>query len=130
MQLAVAPVYAGLFALFFVFLSLRVIRQRRAVRVSLGDGGDAELQRRCRVHANFTEYVPLALLLMIVAELQGRPDWVLHFVGVPLLIGRAAHAYGVSRAPELHRLRVVGMAGTFSAIIVGSATVLAGALAT
>jgi uncharacterized membrane protein YecN with MAPEG domain len=112
-----------------VFLSLRVIGQRRVARVSLGDGGNAELQRRCRVHANFAEYVPLALLLMVLAESQGWPDWVLHLVGGPLLVGRAAHAYGVSRAPELPRLRVVGMASTFAAIVFGSLAVLSGALA-
>jgi uncharacterized membrane protein YecN with MAPEG domain len=40
MPLVITPIHAGLFALFFVFLSLRVIRLRQAARIGLGDGGD------------------------------------------------------------------------------------------
>jgi hypothetical protein len=32
--------------------------------VSLGDGGDKELQTWIRAHANFIEYVPLCLILI------------------------------------------------------------------
>ena len=46
MTLSITPIYAALFALFFVALSLRVIRFRRSARISLGDGGDEELRRR------------------------------------------------------------------------------------
>jgi uncharacterized membrane protein YecN with MAPEG domain len=128
MQIAIAPAYAGLFALFFVFLSLRVIRFRRTAGISLGDGGDEELRRRMRVHANFAEYVPLALILMALAELQGQPAWAIHLVGVPLAAGRAAHAYGTSQAPQIMRLRVAGMIATIAAILVGAVVNLAGAL--
>ena len=59
-----------LLALFFVVLTFRVIGKRRVARISLGDGGDRGLLRRQRAHANFAEYVPLALILMICAEMQ------------------------------------------------------------
>jgi uncharacterized membrane protein YecN with MAPEG domain len=129
MQLAITPVDAGLFALFFVFLSLRVIRLRRTARVSLGDGGDEELRRRSRVHANFAEYVPLTLILMLLAELQGQPGWVIHLIGALLLAGRAAHAYGVSQAPQILKLRVAGMVATIAAMVIGAVTNLVAALA-
>jgi len=129
MQLAITPVYAALFALSFVFLSMRVIRLRRAARISFGDGGDQELQRRTRVHANFAEYVPLTLILMALAELQDQPGWTIHLIGALLLIGPAAHAYGVSQAPQILKLRVTGMVTTIAAIVVGSLANLTGALA-
>jgi uncharacterized membrane protein YecN with MAPEG domain len=113
----------------FVLLSVRVIGQRRSARVSLGDGGDTELIRRTRVHANFAEYVPLTLILMMLAELQGQPSWRIHLIGVLLLIGRAAHAYGVSHAPQIVALRLVGMIGTIAAIVTGALVNLAAALA-
>ena len=40
MPIVVTPIYAGLLALLYVFLSLRVIRMRRGARISFGDGGD------------------------------------------------------------------------------------------
>jgi uncharacterized membrane protein YecN with MAPEG domain len=129
MQLTITPAYAGLFALFFVFLSVRVIQLRRATRVSLGDGGDQELQRRSRVHANFAEYVPLTLILMLLAELQGQPSWTIHLIGALLLIGRAAHAYGISQAPQILKLREVGMVTTVAAIVIGAVANLIAALA-
>ena len=124
----ITPVYAGLLALFFVFLSLRVIRFRRAAGISLGDGGDEEMRRRVRVHANFAEYAPLALILMALAELQAQPAWAIHLIGVLLAAGRAAHAYGVSQAPQIMKLRVAGMVATVGAIVVGAALNLAAAL--
>jgi uncharacterized membrane protein YecN with MAPEG domain len=60
--------YAGLLALWLVVLSLRVIQARRAARVSLGDGGNRALQRAIRGQANFAEYVPIALLLLLILE--------------------------------------------------------------
>lgn len=128
MVLSITPVYAALFALFFVALSLRVIRFRRSARIILGDGGDEELRRRTRVHANFAEYVPLTLVLMALAELQGQPDWTIHLIGALLGIGRVAHAYGVSQAPQVLKLRVLGMVMTIAAIVTGAATNLAAAL--
>jgi uncharacterized membrane protein YecN with MAPEG domain len=113
----VISIYASLLAFFFVVLSLRVIGVRRIARVALGDGGDATLMRRMRVHANFAEYVPLALLLLALAESQGSPGWALHALGLVLIAGRAMHAYGVGRAPEAPYCRVVGMAMTFAVLL-------------
>ena len=117
MGIAITPIYAGLFALFFVFLSIRVIGMRRVVQVGLGDGGNRVLLRRLRAHGNFAEYVPLALVLMALAELQATPAWTLYVIGTALIIGRLLHAYGVSQEPEQSGLRVVGMALTFTALI-------------
>ena len=127
MPVAIIPLYAALLALLFIFLSLRVIRVRREERVALGDGGNVRLRRAMGVHANFAEYVPLALLLMAFIELNGLPGWLIHLLGVALLIGRLVHAYGVSQSNENYRFRVFGMMLTFSTIG-GSALILLGAL--
>ena len=119
-MLQATPIYAGLLALMFIFLSLRVIRARKTARVLLGDGGDAVLRRRARVQANFSEYVPLGLLLMMLAELQGVPALALHAIGLLLLLGRISHAYGVSQEPETLKFRVAGMAMTFAALVIGA----------
>lgn len=116
----ITPVYASLLALFFLYLSFCVIRLRRTVLVGVGDGGDELLQRAIRVHGNFAEYVPFALLLLGMAELNGLGGVWVHILGVMLLCGRALHAYGVSKPKEDLRIRIAGMAMTFSVLLIGA----------
>lgn len=120
MNMAITPLYAALLAALFVILSLRVILLRRTAGVGLGDGGNAQLLRRQRVHANFAEYAPFTLLLMALAEWQGAPGWSLHLLGLLLTAGRLLHALGVSRTPERYGLRVTAMSLTFAALSLGA----------
>ena len=113
-------IYASLLALLFLYLSFCVIRLRRSVQVGVGDGGDKLLQRAIRVHGNFAEYVPFALLLIGIAEFNGLGAIWLHLMGVALLAGRALHAYGVSKPKEDLRIRVAGMVLTFSVLLLGA----------
>lgn len=113
----ITPLYAALLALIFVALSIRTIRLRRRYRVGVGDGNHAELQRAARVHANFAEYVPLALLLIYFAETGGGSLLLIHSLAIALLCGRLLHAWGVSQVRENYRYRTVGMALTFSVIL-------------
>lgn len=115
--MTITAVYAGLLGIVFFVLSVRVIASRRVAKVALGDGGDAALLRRQRVHANFSEYVPLTLLLILMLELQAAPAPVVHLLGGLLLGGRLVHAAGVSREPEKFGLRVMGMGLTFTALL-------------
>ncbi len=119
------PLYAALLALLFVRLSLGVLRLRRSEKISLGDGGDGgdrKLMRAQRVHANFAEYVPFALILMALAEAQDASIWLVHGMGVALLIGRLAHAHGFGQEPETTNYRTRGMQLTFAVLIVGALT--------
>src|SRR5207248_9924879 len=94
MPMIVTPFYAGLLALIFFVLSMRVVAVRG--RVSLGDGGDPMVLRRMRGHANFAEYVPLILLMMALLELGRSPAWALHAVGAVLVIARVLHGIALS----------------------------------
>jgi uncharacterized membrane protein YecN with MAPEG domain len=100
--------YAGLCTLLVLFLAGRVIVGRRGKRVGIGDGGDHELQRRIRVHANAIEYLPLALLLLGGMELNGYPDAVIHGFGATLLVSRLLHAWGLSRHSGVSQGRFLG----------------------
>jgi hypothetical protein len=121
MPLSIVPIYAAVLALGYVALSARVVRFRRANRVSLGSGGHGDLERRIRAHGNFAEYVPLALLLMALAEAGGQPAWLLHALGMLLVAGRAAHAYGLTNSDL--RFRTFGVVATFT-VLIGSAAAL------
>lgn len=112
----VTAFYAALLAALFVLLSVRVIAQRREAKVEIGPGESRELLRRMRVHANFAEYAPFALVLLALAESLKAPSPLLHLIGLILVSGRYVHAYGLSQNPHNLRLRVWGMTLTFVAI--------------
>src|ERR1700748_1123954 len=116
----ITALYAGLLASLFIWLSMRVIQKRRGARVGLGDGGDGELLRRMRVHANFAEYVPLALLLMALAESLKTDGRILPGLGIALVVGRIVHAYGVSQSKESFSLRITGVAVTSTVLLVAA----------
>jgi uncharacterized membrane protein YecN with MAPEG domain len=111
----ITSIYASLSALLIVRLSVAVIKLRRKNRVSVGDGGNEELQLAIRTHSNAVEYIPIALLLLLTLELNGAPQILIHILGVTLLTGRILHAMGLS-AKDLKK-RVLGMRITIYLII-------------
>src|SRR4051812_26113296 len=94
--MVVTPLYAGLLALWLMLLSVRVIDRRRSARVSLGDGGNPSLQRFIRGQANFCEYVPFALLMLAILEMSRFSIYVLHAIGILLVVARVLHGYAFS----------------------------------
>ncbi len=125
-MISVSPIYVGLAALLLVVLSLQVSRLRYRHGVSLGDGGHAELLRAIRVHANFAEYTPLALLVVVAVDLVGHAEWIVHGLGVALIVGRICHAYGLMREPGLSAGRSIGTALTWLVLVVGAALAIVG----
>ncbi len=109
--------YASLLAVFMLFLSIQVIIQRRESKVSLGAGEDRHMLQMMRAHANFIEYVPFCLVLMLVAELNQASSLLLHIVGWTLLIARFLHAYGVRHHYGASWQRFVGALFTFLCIL-------------
>ena len=109
--------YAGLLALVFLVLSLRVVRFRRR-GISLGDGGSPQMLRVMRGHANFAEYVPFILVLMLVLELGHTSIYILHALGITLLIARLLHGYALSFTQKFFLGRFLGAALTFGVLLV------------
>ena len=89
----ITVLYAAPLALLYISLSLNVIRLRWKHQISLGTGGIPKIERAIRAHGNFSEYVPLALILITMAEFRGAPSWSIHLFGLTLLIGRLLHGY-------------------------------------
>lgn len=113
----VTPLYAGLLTLFFVLLSLRVVNLRRR-GIAFGDNGDVAVVRIVRAQANFAEYVPLALLMMGFLEVGRQSIYVLHALGVALVVARLLHGTALSFGWQPRRARVAGAALTFAVLIV------------
>ncbi|WP_370309905.1 MAPEG family protein [Sinimarinibacterium flocculans] len=115
--MTITPLYAGLLAILFLALSLRVVQKRS--NVSLGDGGDPELLRRIRGHGNFAEYVPLILLMMAMLEVGGAtPAWLLHLLGATLVVARVLHGIALSYTAKWKFGRFYGTLVTFILLLV------------
>jgi uncharacterized membrane protein YecN with MAPEG domain len=113
-----AALYVGLFGILLIILSLRVSFVRRDARVPVGDGDNEVLLRRIRAHGNFAEFVPIALLLLALAEHTGMGSLFIHLFGLVLLVGRISHAYGISQTNEIFIFRMVGTLATLAVIAV------------
>ena len=111
-----AALYVGLFGILLIILSLRVSLVRRDARVALGDGDNEVLRRRIRAHGNFVEFVPIALLLLALAEHTGMGSLFIHLFGVVLLAARIAHAYGICQTKEIFVFRMAGTVATLTVI--------------
>lgn len=105
----ITGIYAAIAALLIVFLAVRVTLRRRAIKVGIGNGGDAILARRIRAHANAAEYVPLALLLLLILELNQTQPMLLHLFGCLLIAGRLLHGFGLSTSPAVTPGRAIGI---------------------
>lgn len=110
--------YAGLLGLVLLGLSFNVVRLRRKHQVGIGTGDVPELARGIRAHANFCEYVPLALILLFgLAAAGAAPIWALHALAGALVIGRILHAIGLSRTAGASAARVWGTLLTWSVML-------------
>ncbi|MEL6265579.1 MAG: MAPEG family protein [Pseudomonadota bacterium] len=116
MSFETTAIYAGLMILWSLALTVAVIRQRRALRVSLGDGGHDDLARIVRAHGNAAETVPLALIGLALAEAMGTPGWILHLLGLGLVAGRVLHGLHFLQGRRDATWRVAGMGLTLTVL--------------
>ncbi|MCC6597553.1 MAG: MAPEG family protein [Alphaproteobacteria bacterium] len=119
----ISAFYAAILALMQVFLTVNVARLRWHYKVSLShESEDGELLRAARAHGNFVEIVPMALILLLLADFQSAPGWFLNALGLMLLIGRGLHAYAILRCPHsAGRPRIIGMILSLLVLIFGAA---------
>jgi len=120
----IVPTYAAVLVLIFVLLSVRVIQMRATAKIGLGHGNNPVMERRIRVHGNFAEYVPLALLLLLCMELQSQSRILIHVLCIALIAARVVHAIGVTPVKENFPMRVASVLTTFAVLIVASVMLL------
>lgn len=115
---AIAALYAALVVLLLLVLAIPISRLRRVSGVGLGDGGNRELARAIRAHANLLEWGVPAIVLLLIAELTRAPVLLLHGCGMVLIVGRVLHAFGLSRSSGYSFGRFVGTALTWAVLLV------------
>lgn len=118
--------YTAINALIMLILGMLVTRARVKTQTDIGDAGKPEMAGPLRAHANNTEYVPMALVLLWALTLPtfGASIWVVHAIGGTLTIGRILHAIGLTRSTGPSVLRFVGMILTWIAYVIGIVALL------
>ena len=116
----IVPAYAGVFALIYLFLAIRVSMLRGGAQVMIGNGGNPRLERAIRAHGNCGEYVPFSLLLLGFMEMQRNSAYLLHGLCLLLIVGRSIHAFAISQTSETMALRVTGTLMTHAVLIVAA----------
>jgi hypothetical protein len=107
----------------YMALCARVVVLRRRHVVGIGDGGNHDLKRAIRAHANFTENVPLSILLIALASHTTSPNWI-HGLCAALLVGRLIHAFGLSRNPGVSFGRFYGAGLTWAVMCLAAALLM------
>ncbi|MCH8501486.1 MAG: MAPEG family protein [Aliidiomarina sp.] len=119
-MLSITSLFAGLLTLLLMVLSYRIIRLRWRDRVGIGTGESLDLKVAVRIHGNFIEYVPLALILLGLLEMNGvSPQW-LYALGGLLFVARINHAIGLTKTAGVSIYRSIGVLGTFAMLIIAA----------
>jgi uncharacterized membrane protein YecN with MAPEG domain len=124
----ITALYAALQGIVMIALLIPLGRLRGQTNVSLYDGGNPELGAAIRRHANWTEFVPYALLMLLLLELLGASPLLLHGLGLTLLLARILHPFGLDPVVMRRPLRAIGAAGTMIVITVEIVALLIEAL--
>ena len=107
---------AGAAAILHVWLSLRVSRLRRPLKIGVGDGGNEVLARRMRAHGNFAENMPILLVLLGFLELATGGNLWLWGAAILFVVARILHAFGMDR-PGANWMRVIGISASWAVLL-------------
>ena len=78
-----------------------------------------------QAHGNFSEYVPLALLLLALVEgNNAAPAFLIAALGTVLVLARFSHAWGIAVKDANFMLRFLGTVGTISTINISTVILL------
>lgn len=107
----VTALYAVILAGLMIWLAVQVIQLRRRHQVKYADGGVNVLTLARSAQGNAAEYVPITLIIMGLAEMNGAAVGWIHLCGIAFIVGRVLHAKAILN--DQLKGRVTGMKLTF-----------------
>ena len=132
-NLLLTTTFSSIFTLFYLFLSFRIGYLRGSPVMKLifridETTPDWKLNRNVRAHGNFSEYVPIFLVLLMIVEIQDLSNFY-HLLITCLVFsyGRVAHAICFAFFESNYFLRISGMIctylglGIFAILLLGEA---------
>ncbi|EFA82713.1 hypothetical protein PPL_04408 [Heterostelium album PN500] len=143
-SIPITTIFAGALGVIYTGLALNVVKYRRGLQISIGDGshnlikeiakkkdGDEvdvrkynKLLGAVRAHANFIEYVPIQLILAALLELQGADKFSLKVLLGAFTFSRVIHISGITNRNFVGTTRVLGTVFTFITLFASSVACL------
>ena len=124
-ELHISPLYVAIIAVLMAVLSTATGAMRGKTSIALGDGGHSGMALAIRRFGNLSEYAAMALLILVLMELQGVQERWLHLYGILLVAFRLLHPvvlFDTMDAPAWRKAgRFVSAAGTALLILAGAA---------
>jgi uncharacterized membrane protein YecN with MAPEG domain len=119
-MIMITAFYASILGFIYIRLSKNIIRLRRKYNVTLGHKNHSDLEQAIRAHANFSEFVPIGLILLACLEINKIHSGVVILLGGLFFSGRVLHAKSFLKKDIDKGLRVKGMQFTFWSIMLMS----------
>jgi len=116
----ITALYAGILGLILVGVAFPAGFLRGKKNISIGDGGDRELLLAMRRHANFVEWVPFALILIGLLELNDVRATAIHALGATLVVASLCHAFGIKADTMKSTGRLIGATLTMLVVLTAS----------
>lgn len=118
--MTITLIAASFLGLLLIYLSYNVAKNRGRAKVSVGDGGDEQLQNAIRAHGNLTEYAPFALVLFGLLETAGANELLLIILAAVFVVSRYAHGLTFGKFQGFNPFRFWGTVGTWLTILIAS----------
>ena len=121
-------IYVALSLFILRKISINVISFRRKHKVSLGNKGHEDLERRIRAQGNFTEFIPIFLISLIGLEWIGSTKEIpyyliyIHILGIIFILGRLFHIKGMYESSIFFRRN--GMRITFYSFVLNGLSLI------
>ena len=123
----VSAIAAGVLIIIQMALLLTVVVARRRGKQSLGDGGDANVLRAMRRHGNFAENAAIFVVALALFEMIGGERLTAEIYAGIFIVGRLAHAVGLSFQNTRNLPRVLGILATVGVgVVLGARLVMLG----
>lgn len=119
-MLIITGFFAAILAIFYVYLSFNVVKNRNRSKMPLIFWEDPRLTEAIRAHGNFSEYAPIFLILLALMEINSNSGLWLYIAGGIFTLARVFHSYSILvHEPKTGslKLRVAAMILTFIPIL-------------
>jgi len=95
-ELTITTLITSIFVFLIVPLSMQITMKRiKLGNIAIGDGNNDDLRKKIETLGNFSEYVPLGLILLAVFEYKFGSTMSVAFYGGVFLLCRVIHLIGM-----------------------------------
>jgi len=117
-SIQITALYAAIMGLFIIYMAKRVTDVRLSMKGPPNDEQKKLLDVAVRAHGNAIEYIPIALILLGLAEMNGWTMYWVHGLGAMFVLARFSHAYGFTKSGgKLSKFRFHGILFSWLSIV-------------